>query len=448
MRGLRSTIAMLVVLIGLGAYAYFVTSKKTDDTASKQEKLFASLEAPKIDELKVKSKSGDVTTLKKENGAWKIVSPIAAPAAETDATGIANALADIDVTRVVEENPTDLKEYGLDAPKIEVDFKSSEGKTSGRLLVGESTATGGSLYARRDDQKRVVLIGQYHETTLNKSTFDLRDKAIVKFDRTKADGVDVNADGKVIEFAKADADWKITKPLAARADFSAVEGLLGRVETIQMKSVVTAEPTPADLKKYGLDKPSVTVNVHLGSARATLLVGGKADEGTVYVRDSAKPDVFTVEKSAADDFKKPVDDYRKKDVFDFRAFNATRVEITRNGQTLTLERVKATAEGSPDTWKRVSPAAGEPDRTKVETFLAGLADVRAITFVDSKAQTGLGTPAMTVVATFDDGKKEERVTFGKNGSEVYAARTDDPGAARIEAEKFDEATKAFDELSK
>ena len=55
---------------------------------------------------------------------------------------------------------------------------------------------------------------------------------------------------------------------------------------------------------------------------------------------------------------------------------------------------------------------------------------------------------MTVVAKFDEGKKEEKVTFGKVGSDVYAARTDDPGAAKIEAEKFDEAVKALDELSK
>ena len=40
MRGLRSTIALLVVLIGLGAYIYFVTWKQSDttDAASKQEK--------------------------------------------------------------------------------------------------------------------------------------------------------------------------------------------------------------------------------------------------------------------------------------------------------------------------------------------------------------------------------------------------------------------------
>ena len=50
MRGLRSTIGLLVVLVGLGAYIYFVTWKKSDtDTTAKQDKVFAGLQADKIE---------------------------------------------------------------------------------------------------------------------------------------------------------------------------------------------------------------------------------------------------------------------------------------------------------------------------------------------------------------------------------------------------------------
>ena len=44
--------------------------------------------------------------------------------------------------------------------------------------------------------------------------------------------------------------------------------------------------------------------------------------------------------------------------------------------------------------------------------------------------------------------RAEMVLFGKNGSDAYASRPDDPGAAKIESEKLDEAIKALDELSK
>jgi|KBSSwiStaDraftv2_1062776.scaffolds.fasta_scaffold07436_7 hypothetical protein len=448
MRGLKSTLALLVVLVGLGAYIFFVLAKKPDTTATKQEKLFPALEASKIDDVKVKSESGDVTTLKKENGTWKIVSPIQVNAADSDATSLANALGDIEIVRVVEDNATDLKPYGLDSPRIDVEYKSSEAKTAGHLLIGAKAAAGGNLYARREDQKRVVLIAQYHESSLNKSTFDLRDKTIMKVDHDKVDGIDVNVGGKAFELAKAGTDWKMTKPVAARADFSAADGLIGRVQSAQMKKIVSSAPSPADLKTYGFDKPQAVVNLHLGSAQATLEVGGKADDTTTYVRDKSRPEIYTVDNSSADDFKKPAEDYRKKELFDFRAFNATRVELTKGGQTTVFERVKAKDDKSPDTWHRVSPNPGDPDRSKVESLLAGLADIRATSFVDSTAKTGLQTPALVVDAKFDDGKKQEKVTFGKNGADAYGSRPDDPGAGKIEAEKLDEAIKALDELSK
>ena len=59
----------------------------------------------------------------------------------------------------------------------------------------------------------------------------------------------------------------------------------------------------------------------------------------------------------------------------------------------------------------------------------------------------LDAPALTVVAKFDEGKKEERVSFGKSGKDVYAA-TVDSGAAKIDADRFTEAIKTLDELSK
>src|SRR5439155_2674865 len=111
----------------------------------------------------------------------------------------------------------------------------------------------------------------------------------------------------------------------------AVEGLVGRLGTAQMKSIVTTEASPADLKKYGLDKPQETVTLNVGSARATLQLGAKAEDNTVYARDASRPVVMTVESALADDMKKGADEYRRKDVFEFRPFNATHIEFTGNG---------------------------------------------------------------------------------------------------------------------
>jgi uncharacterized protein DUF4340 len=447
MRGLKSTLALIVVLIGLGCYIYFVTWKQDDSATSKQEKVFAGLSTDKIDQLSVKSESGDTTSVKKTGDAWRITAPIDTKASESDVVAVNAALGQLEVTRVIDENPTNLKEFGLDPPKIEIDFKASDGK-SGKLLVGEKNATGASLYAKRNDEKRVFLIAQYQETALNKSTFDLRDKAVMALVRDKIDGMEAIADGKSVQFAKSGSDWKMVKPIAARADFSAVEGVLSRVENAQMKSVVTSNATPADLKTYGLDKPAVTINMSSGNTKTTFEVGGKASDDTVYARDAGSSTVVTVEKAMLDDLKKGVDDYRKHDIFESRAFSTTHIEITRGGQKLVLDRVKAAKEGDADSWKRASPNPGDADKEKVNKALADMADINATAFQNSTAKTGLDTPVMVVDLKFDDGKKEEKLTFGKNGNDIYASRPDEPGAIKVDASKFNDTAKEFDELSK
>ena len=453
MRGLRSTIGLVVVLAGLGAYIYFVTSKmpeggsKTDD-AKKQDKVFASLQADKIDEVKVSTAAGDATTLKKDGGAWKITQPSELPASESEVSQVTSALGQVEIVRVIDENPSNLNDYGLSNPRVEVDFKAAGDKDYRKLYIGEKTPTGGDFFAKRNDEKKVFLIPAAQDTSFNRTTFDLRDKTVLKFERDKVDGLDISAGAKTMSIAKDGGDWKMSKPVQTKADFGSVEGLVGRLQTVQMKSIVSDNASPADLKKYGLDKPDATVNLSLGSARATLLFGGKAADNTIYARDASKAAVVTVESALLDDMKKSADDYRRKDVFEFRPFNATHVEITRNGQTMTLERTKGKGENAPDSWKRVSPTAGDLDKEKSDGLLGKLSNIRVTSFVDATAKTGLDKPAMTVVVKFDDGKKEDRATFGQVGNDVFVSRPGEPGAAKIDAADFNDVIKSLDEIAK
>src|SRR5712692_7760672 len=193
MRGLWSTIGLACVLAGLVAYIYFVTWKKpSTDSGTKEEKVFAAVQSDKIDTLRIKSASGETTTLKKENGSWQVVEPIAARADESEMSSITNALTSVGVVRVVDENPADLKEYGLTEPRIDVGFKAAGDRDYRHLLIGEKSPTGSDLFAKRHADKRVFLIPAYQETTFNRSTFELRDKTLLKFDRDKIDGVEVD----------------------------------------------------------------------------------------------------------------------------------------------------------------------------------------------------------------------------------------------------------------
>ena len=209
--------------------------------------------------------------------------------------------------------------------------------------------------------------------------------------------------------------------------------------------------SPADLKKYGLDKPAATVSLGAGSATAALHIGGKSADGSMYAQDASKPLVMTIDSALVDELKKGPDDYRRKDLFTFRAYDGTRLELTRGGQTTVFDKIKGNSPTVEDKWQRQGAGGAKPvdaDKEKMSVFLAKLESVRATGFVDSAAKTGLDSPALTVYAKFEDGKKEERVMFGKSGDAVYASRPGEAGAAKVSPAEFDEIIKKLDELAK
>lgn len=445
MRGVKSTIALFLVLVGLGAYIYFVSWKEPE--VSTENRVFAGLESADIQEMIVTSAGGEATTLRKEGETWQIVAPITTPAAAAEVTAMTGALSQMDTVRVVDEQPTDVASYGLAPARVSVQFTSKDSKPSGRLLIGERSPTGAGMYAKREDQPRVFLIAEFQGGSFDKSTFDLRDKTVVNFDRGQVNALEVERGGQKMTFARKDNDWTMTAPVTAYADFGTVESVVQQIQNLQMRSVAAEQPTPEDLKKFGLERPAATVTLGLGSARATLAVGGAATDATVYVRDLSKPVVVTVDNTLVEELKKEADDFRRRDLFEFRAFNATTVEVTRGGQKVVFERVKG-ADSAQDTWRRTSPTAGDVDRAKMDALLSGLADVRATAFRPSTAGTGLDSPALTLVVKFEEGKRENSASFGRSGAGTFASVPNQPGAAVIDAEKLDEALKTLDEISK
>jgi hypothetical protein len=74
--------------------------------------------------------------------------------------------------------------------------------------------------------------------------------------------------------------------------------------------------------------------------------------------------------------------------------------------------------------------------------------MRATSFVDSTAKAGLDKPALVVDAKFDEGKKNEKVTFGQVGTDVFAGRPNEPGAAKSDSADLNDVLKSFDEIAK
>ena len=437
MRGLKSTLLLGVVLIGLVAYIFFVDQDRPVGEQDEKENVFATLPADEIEDLTIKPENGTASHLKKTDGKWTIVEPVQADADQGEVSSIASALSDIDVQRVVDENASDMKRYGLDPARLEIEFRGKDQKTSNRLLVGDKTPTGSEVYARTPDKPRVFLVSSFLDTTLNKDTLALRDKAILKFERDKVETLELTKGSTTQQFAKAGTEWKIVKPIAARGDFGAIEGVVERLGSAQMQGITAQEAT--DLKPYGLDKPTASATIGTGSARATLLLG-KTENAVVYAKDASRPLIFTVAPTIETDVFKDLGDLRRKDLFDSRAFTVERIELRRGAETMTFEKTKDKDEK--EIWKNAAGAT--VDEMKLQELLGRVTSLRADSF-EASTHPSLKSPVLTVTVRYDQGKTET-VTFGRAGMDVFAARGDEPGAAKLNAASFDEAIKALDAL--
>jgi hypothetical protein len=319
-----------------------------------------------------------------------------------------------------------------------VAFRSKGDKEPRRILFGERTPTGSDLYARLPDQKRVLLVSSFLDSTFNKNTFALREKSVLTIDREKVDRVEIAAGDRRVTLTKEGMEWKLAAPIMARAEFSAVEGALERLGSAKMQGIVAAEASPADLKKFRLDPPVGSATAVSGSARATLLFG-ETENALVYAKDASRPLVFTVAPTLYTDVVRDVADLRRKDLFDSRSFTTNRIEFRRGNETVAFEKSKG-ADGK-ETWRTAD--GKDADTAKVDDLVTKISGLRADSF-EAAATPALKSPALTVVVRFADNKKMEQVTFARAGTDIVASRSDEPGHAKMTATSFDEALKALD----
>lgn len=441
MKRVVSTLVLLAVALGLGAYVYFVESerKPASEAANEKGKVFSNVDAAKIEEVSIKT-AADNTSLKKSDGLWKIVAPIDAGVDDSELSGITSNLGTMEIQRVVDEKPADLAQYGLSPPKTEISFRQAGDSAPRQLLLGEKTATGGDLYAKLGNDPKVFLVSGFLESTFNRSTFDLREKGILKFDRDKVNQVELVTPEHTITFSKVNDNWAMTAPKNARADFGTVEGLIGRVSTGQMKALVADAAT--DLAQYGLDKPTHQINLLAGSARTSLLIGNKTPDGLFYAKDASRPLVFTLDNFLTEDLNKQVDDFRLKDVFEFRTFSGNRLEITRGGTTHVFEKQKN--KDGVESWAMTQPKPEKaPEVSTIEDFLSKVSSLRAASFVDAVPKDAVQDAK--IVARFSDNKKEETVVIYKSGDNGLAVRGE-PGAAQFSYGDYEQALKALEAL--
>lgn len=436
----RSLVTMGVLVVAacaVGAYAYFGVHKAE---VAEQERKDTEARAFSFDREKVRAvtltSNGVTTELEKEGDAWRIVSPVKARADRYAVDAIINKLHDLRSQEVIAENQSAKSDFGLDAPPLRVRL-ALDGGEERVLEVGEQNPYDQSFPYATSGDGRIFSADSGLKWPLDKSLFDLRDKAIVTHEDSEVRALVVESAAGQAWSVERDGDgWRLTSPVSDQADRRAIDSVLSKLRGARARAFLLEEPGDAkELATYGLDTPSLVVTFALGEDRAkrTLHAGEVTKDGEtkVYVRLVEGGPVMEVDGAFISGVAMPVAALRDKSIATFDREKAARIEIAPlDGETLVVTRSVKRLDGQ-DHESEEFAIEGRSDRVKTWTLssmLYGLSALEGHELVEDDAKDlalyGLDAPRVSWTVQDASGAELARVLIGSEigPTRVYAMK--------------------------
>lgn len=426
--GLFTAIAVLIVLGGL----VWWSNKHPTSTASKTppSPKIISVDAKQIDGIRLAKLGSEPVELVKLAGSWTISRPTALPA-DADAVGmLTSSLATVTADRLIDEHPSNLNDFGLMTPALEVDV-TLKGKIT-KLLFGSDTPAGTGTYAKLENDPKVYTVPIYLKTSFDKTVNDLRDKRLLTFNQDKLTAVGVSGKGDAFEFGKnAQGDWQITKPKPMRADGLQVDDLIRKLKDAKM-DLTSAKSDPKDAaSEYASGERVGTVSATDNTGTQTLEIHKSKDkDGGYYGKSSIVAGVYKIAGEIGDSMGKTVDGYRNKKLFDFGFTDPTKLEI---GAT--------SYQKSGDKWMSGSTPY---DAGSIQAVIDKLRDLSAMKFSEKMG----GAQTLTVAVTSGDNHRYEKITLNKDSDVYDAQRANEPAVYVVDARSIDDLQKAISGIKK
>ncbi len=428
-------VGVLAVLAGLVYWSEENPPAADDDTTPIVE-----LAADDVQAVTVERPGHDTIAVQRGEGdKWTFAPPLTIPADDSSVALLLNNLTPMNADRVVEQEVTDWRPYGLEgeawALRVDVKAKKDEAEKSYRVLFGSDTPTGAGVYVRLDGDPRLFTVLNHVKSGFEKEVFDLRDRKLLKLDPDKVSRVTVNVGPRSIEFGKSGAeDWQILKPAPLRADNFAVGDAVRAVQNAEMVAVL-GEVEAAG--KYSFDRPAVTVEVVDEAGAHTLTIAKGSPDGSPngsgekhYAKSSDIEGVYEVSSTLPEALDKPVEDFRNKKLFNFGFVDPASVQVRDGDTRLAIEKRE-------DKWVLTSGGDRELNSEKVQALLDDLRGLSVKTFTSDsqpdQARYGLGTPVIEAEVVQANGAATEKVIITAPEAErVYAAIPGQPSTYELE----------------
>ena len=427
-RGLLVALGLMVLLGGVIWYSS--RSHKGGESTEKANATPAILTLKEADiaRVEIARQTGETTVIEKDgSGTWKITAPTPYPVDRDAVSSLLAALATVASDKIVDEKAGDVSQYGLNPPAVAVTVRTKDGKTK-KVLFGESTAIGSGFYATAQGDARVYTVASYTKESLDKSSADLRDRRLLTFDSDKLARVVLNSHKTETEFGKnASGEWQIVKPKPYRADVFSVDDMVRRLKDVKLDPSLSAEDEKKTASAFAAAAPLATVTVTDANGSQKLEIH-KSKDDKYYARSSVVDGAYSVEPATAKAFDKATDDFRNKKIFDFGFNDPSRVDYHS-------AKTQTTVSKAGEKWFR----GGKPlESGSIQTLIDKLRDLAAAKF----AESGGGASEIDVTVVSSDGKKTEKVSLSKLGSDWLARRDNDASLYVIPSATVDEMEQA------
>ena len=204
-------------------------------------------------------------------------------------------------------------------------------------------------------------------------------------------------------------NWQLTKPFQADADSEKVSQMLDDILNKRVKQ--TLEVT--ELAQYGLDTPSIRLSLWTegDTPTATFLIGKKAINFSVYVKEKSETHIFLIESSALDDLTKSPTDLRDRAVIKFNPETVSGIQFRhRDAGPSTIN-----CEKRDGTWHVIHPLEAKADAEEIEDLLSELRSLKVLSFeLDGFEAEGADTKAQLEKSGLDDPRIQVELTDGDN----------------------------------
>lgn len=329
--------AILVVVLALlfGAY-WFLKDKMPAKQADEETKTIKLTDYTddKLSQVSVENKEG-VFVIEKKDKDWVLVSPTNIKADSSKLSSISTNASSIIADKVIEENPKDLSVFGLDKPVI-VTLKLKDGGEKA-VLIGSQTPTKAGYYAKLKAETKVYVVDSYTAEKLLFKKNDIRDTTLYTLKAEDVISLSMDRDGSNVFTSKkaTDVAWTMMKPIEGNVNTAAIEPMLTALSGVAVKEFI--EENPADLGKYGLDKPAYVMDFATSSKSFKLILGTEKTKGSeIYAKLDGSNEVFTIDETAFTFLDKPFKEIIEVFVYIVNIDKVNKIELDMDGKKTTF----------------------------------------------------------------------------------------------------------------